>query len=663
MTSRLDLRVFIKIANVRRAGGCTQISQTAHHTLNWVLRARQAMTHQCRGETLRAEPACVKAPVHIVFLLLICAAGLGRAEAQTTAEIAKHLPSNASLVLHSKDIGATCSEFQQTRLGSVLAGEGFSPLIERLRVEHRGGPLNLQPIFGFDWRDLQAVHQPAVVIFFPLQDGSAARACVFGGTESSDSQAPLVVAASYFNSRGFKSTRSQRGEISLTIFTPPASRQGDVPRVVLSGPGFYGVADSLAAAEIIAAVTPNQSLAETPLWHQTTTQVMNSGRPGDVQLFVRPFDLWEQLRHSSPPADDPDAVYPEAPDSLASSRQTGFDAIQAVIGTISFPVSADCDWQIMAHVVAKQPFERAMRLLELGKGQQPEIPAFVRSDVTSVNFWRWDFPLAMQGFGSMFDEANEPGPDGVGLFEDMLDGLRDDPEGVRVDLRREVFANLGPEIWGITDRAGPQTESQPHGDRALYRTTVREQAQVADALKRFYAGDERVKYERVGEYDIWTVPQGASLFVEGESDSVISVRALAIGVGELLFSTDPDQLHQALSGSTDKPLKDDPAWQELWNKGRGAEAGLWGLAKLDETMAPDYAAAIKPEIDEKASAMTSLWRAVLFGSIAKDTKPPVDAAPKFELVRKGLSRTAIQIIPAAEGLDLTIIGQRSKESP
>lgn len=583
--------------------------------------------------------------------------------AQSPAPIAEHLPADANLVVVSGDIGATCAEFQATRLGAILTGAGFRPLVDRLHHEHLGGPLNLQPIFGFDWRELESVHQSAALLAFSLPDGDGARACVFAGEASQEPTAPLPVAIAYFESQGYSRSNSRRGEISITTFTPPASRKGAASRVIFSSPAFYGVADSIEAADSLLAIKPAGSLEASPLWQQAAQQVAASSRPGDVRFLLRPFELWEQSRRANPPAKEAEETYPQAPDSLASSRQVGFDGIRAVIGRVTFPASGGRDWQISANIVTSQPYEKAMQLFELRAGPVPEIPEFVRADATSASFWRWDFPLAMKGFGTLFDESNEPGPDGVGLFEDMLDGLRDDPEGVQVDLRREVFANLGPEIWNVTDRAGPKTTQQPHGDRALYRTTVREQAQVADALKRFYAGDERVSHQKSGEFDLWTVPEGASLFVEGESDSVISVRALALGEGQMLFSTDPDQLREALSGAADRPLKDDPAWQSLWGEMREGEAGFWGLSRLDDAMAAEYAAATKPELEEEASVMASLWRLLLFGSLDKQTHPPVDVAPAFEQVKSGLSRTATRITPVDGGLELTMTGQRQEVAP
>jgi hypothetical protein len=315
--------------------------------------------------------------------------------------------------------------------------------------------------------------------------------------------------------------------------------------------------------------------------------------------------------------------------------------------------------------VTPRPYAKAMRLLELQSAAMPELPDFLPADVTTASFWQWDFVKGMQGYGNLFDEANEPGPDGVGLFEDMLDGLRDDPEGVQVDLRKEVFANLGPAIMSFTDRGGAKSEKTPHGDRALYVAQVKDQAQVTDALKRFYKGDDRVAYRRVGDYDVWTVPEGASLFVEGESDSVVNIRSLALGKNRMLFGTDVELLDRTLKGGEpSQKLKDDAGWATLWNamRERAPQGALWGLSRLEDTMQSDYAQATQPpREDEKASLLSTMWRILLFGTAAEEVEVPYDHAPTFDQVRPALSRTSTLMTPAGDDWNVTISALRRGE--
>jgi hypothetical protein len=295
------------------------------------------------------------------------------------------------------------------------------------------------------------------------------------------------------------------------------------------------------------------------------------------------------------------------------------------------------------------------------------LPDWIAADVTSATLWRWDFPQAMKGFGNLFDEANEPGPDGVGLFEDMLDGLRDDPEGVQVDLRRDVFEHLGPDLLNVTDRRGEHTKEQPHGDRTLYVTRVRDIDRVTDALLRFYRGDKRVEHVRVGNYQVWTVPEGNSLFVEGESDSVVSVRALAIGEGQMLFGTDIGLLGSALAARPSGALlREDASLERLWRsvKERHGDAGaLWGVARLDQVLEPAYRRATSAEKSDDAGVSGALWRILLFGTADEEADVPYAAAPQFDRLRIALPPAATVLSKSPDGFSVTIGALGAAHSP
>ncbi len=587
------------------------------------------------------------------------------------SSVVEHVPANTVLAITSGDVGLTCSDFQRTRLGETLTDADFKPLLAELRKFQLGGPLHLRPMVGFDWSDLVDVHAAGGLVILPLAEGKQGLAWIFTGPVPAGEASPLAAASRYFGEQGFRSSSETRGAVELTTWSPPASKQQESPRVLFATAGFYGVANSPAAAEALLGVATGKSLATDPLWQQASKLVGEAVKPGDVMLMLRPFELWELSRTANPqpekkPTANADAESTEpARDPLASSRQLGFDGIQAVIARLTFPAASPSDWQISATLITPRPFAKALRLLDLQSGPTPALPGFAAADISSATFWRWDFPTAMKGFGNLYDESNEPGPDGVGLFEDMLDGLRDDPEGVQVDLRQEVFEQLGPEIFSITDRQGAKTKEQPDGDRTLYVAAVRDQPKVANALERFYRGDERVKHETSGTYEIWTVPEGASLFVEGESDSVVSVRALALGENRLLFGTDAAQLQAALTGNPVGPaLQQDEGWGKLWQQMQSPSnttGALWSLTRLDESLASAYTKATTATPGDDDGPVAALLRVLLFGTADADIQVPHAAAPKFDRFRPGLPRISTQFSPSAEGWNVTISALRRED--
>ena len=145
------------------------------------------------------------------------------------------------------------------------------------------------------------------------------------------------------------------------------------------------------------------------------------------------------------------------------------------------------------------------------------------ADFASLSLWQCDFPEAITAFGLIFDELAEPGPTGQGLFKDLLDGLRDDPEGPRVDLRREVFPHLGPQVLSVVDRSASAEQAAAKHGRSLLVIQCRNAAAVKEALTRFYKADTEVRQGVLGTDPLWTIGPGKSLFVEGGGDTQMPI--------------------------------------------------------------------------------------------------------------------------------------------
>jgi hypothetical protein len=323
-------------------------------------------------------------------------------------------------------------------------------------------------------------------------------------------------------------------------------------------------------------------------------------------------------------------------------------------------------WRIEATLVAPPPYRKAMRLFELKSGSSDELPEWIAADMVSVAAWRWDFPQALKAFGNLFDEANEPGPDGEGMFEDLLDGLRDDPEGVQVDLRRDLFPHLGPEALSVVDEDRTRAATDPAARRRLFVAAVRDEATVRQVLARFYQGDDRVHHAQRGPYDLWTVEQGGSLFVEGETSSLVTVRALAVGQGRLLLSTHVDAVEDAIRPRSElRKLRDEPAWKRLWDWIKHEEndrTALRSMMRLDGVIEPSYRLATTRQPADRDALGVRLLRLLLFGTEEASPDLPQSLAPQFERVKAALPPSAMFISQVQGGWTVQMGGLRPESA-
>jgi hypothetical protein len=414
------------------------------------------------------------------------------------------------------------------------------------------------------------------------------------------------------------------------LFVPPAPA-GGLPAVRFNAGGVSGVATTQTAADAVVNTRENDSLANEADFQTSHNSdgPETTGMPA-VRFFVRPLDFAEGARGR------PIDPKPAAKDRLAAAKRMGFDGVRAIGGMVNFagPV---CDWELQAAALANKPFRKSMRLLSLTPGQLPTLPNWLAVDFSSVWLLRMDFPTAMQGFANLYDEVNEPGPDGEGLFDDVLNGLRDDPEGVRVDLRKDVFAVLGPEAVRVN-----------YEDGWLYSIALQDPPRVLSALTRFYQNDKRVKHEATTDYELWTVGAGASLFVEGQGAKTLSIRGIAIKGKELFVGLDPDRVRAALEA------RDKPPMSVTLFKEAGPNTAARGLLQMDRVVGPAYRTAITGKSDAESDLLTNVWRALLFGKTDRLDKPPYAAAPPFDRLRSGFSRSGALVSAGDDGFTIRL---------
>jgi hypothetical protein len=590
----------------------------------------------------------------MIAFCTICFAACG-AFAGESSEFARHAPGNTCLAVFSSDVSKTCAGFQKTSLGEALGGPDFKPFIGELTRLNRASPLYLRPMFGFDWSELTKVSDPGGLLIFPLDDQSTGVAWLFISAAKNGGLPPCLDAASrFFVQQGFQKTSIRQTGAALTIFQPPMARKSEPPRVMFVAEQFYGIANSRAAVEAVLKVTADQSLAAQKAFKDSLpspTKEPADDLP-DAQFFLRPVAFWELAQEPTPPSDSSED------NALTTARRLGLETLQAVAGRAVFAGPPPCQWEIQAKLLAPRPLDKAMRLLEVQPGAFPSAPAWIDANITSAWFWRWNFSQAMKGFANLFDEGNEPGPDGEGLFDDLLDGLRDDPEGVRVDLRTELFERMGPDVIRVDDHRGPQSDTESDHQRWVYAAALSEPAKVIETLTRFYRGDKRVAHSRSGDYEVWTVGEGASLFVEGESESLVTVRGLAVGRGQLLFSMDIGLLNAVLAGRNDGPrLLDDPAWKRLWDylvKSDSPKTAGRALVRLDQMLEPGYQVAASEKTEDAEPTGPNLWQLLLLGTTEPVADFPVAAWPKFDRLRPALPAAGMNLSQGENGWTIRI---------
>lgn len=534
------------------------------------------------------------------------------ASADELTTLVERLPANTCLAVGSRNIAASCAAFQQTQFGRQVSGPAFGPLVTELHQRDQPSSLHLRPWFGFDWQEIAQVKGAGVLAAFPLKDESAGVVWLLH-----DETARTMLRKSvgdYFAGKKWRAVESKATGATITTFQPPAGAAG-TPRVWFEGTGFYGVADSTAAVEMILATKADASLATLPAGKSL---VEISDQPADAHFFVQPLVFWKTLKAGEKL---------RLKDPLLVAERMGLGGITAASGSLVIDAKSG-QWDLEADLVVPQPYPKALKALEMLPGPAVAAPDWVSDDVSSISTWRWDFLTSMDAFGHLFDEMSDPGPDGEGLFEQVLEGLRDDPEGPMVDLRKELFALLGPEVMSV--------KRNRHVLNVVNIAPKHAKA-VNDFMFRFYKNDEEIVHEKIGTFEVWTGKDGAPVLADGEDDGSVTVRAIALGNDRLWLATDTAWLKEviplAAKGEVAAPLVKSQRWKDYsaWRaKAESAETAFHRFTNPAIALAPAYDEALvaKPPKATKGTA-SDIWRFLLFGTTDPVAPPLVAAAPKF----------------------------------
>src|SRR5262249_39576636 len=149
--------------------------------------------------------------------------------------------------------------------------------------------------------------------------------------------------------------------------------------------------------------------------------------------------------------------------------QEGFDGVKALGGNVAF-AAGDCDVLFRLAVYAPKPHRGALNMVSLRPGAEikPIVP--IPADLSVCMSARFDLLTTFDSFGGVFDQIAGDGEKGT--FKEVMDDLRDNPKGPRVDLRKEIVAQLGDVLTVVTDCQQPLTLQS---DRAVGVFTVKDE--------------------------------------------------------------------------------------------------------------------------------------------------------------------------------------------
>ncbi len=589
------------------------------------------------------------------------------------------LPATTKGYLSVPDVDLLLEKWSETQLGQLVEDPVMEPFIEDLRKQLRAKVGKTEVRLSIAMEDLEDVYggEVSLAMIQPGgEEGQHALALLVDITGHRQQADALLaqVTKDLLDDGAKKSIKTVRG-VAVTGFVMPRERGATTDRQA-----YYFVHDDCLVA------TDHQATAEDILGRffdagnalQDVTAYQAAMKrcqdaSGDTaphfRWFVEPFGYVQVARAAA------GGRKKRGTDLLKVLANQGFSAIKGLGGHVSLATDGH---EIVHRTFVHAPpvnatgdkYELAMRMLDFPNRDSVAPRAWVPHYVTNYLTLNWKMKEAFEYSKTLVDEVA-----GAPVFDDIMDSLKHDPNGPRVDLRAGLVWHLGERAIFLTDYRVP---IEPTCERWLAALEVTNSEVVAATLDKAMRPDPDARRREIGGRTVWEIVQNVApaeveeLDIDGlgfgdfeeeeyeeeEEDRgpLLSHAAFTVAHGHLMVASHLDFLEdillqeespQALDETKDYVMVDNA----LKRLGAGNDSVHY-FTRTDKAYHPTYELIRQGKMPESKTLFANLLNRVLGPEeegVLREQQVDGAKLPEYELIRDYLGPSGLFINSEADG--------------
>lgn len=419
---------------------------------------------------------------------------LAFANLANATDLLDRLPPTTRILLRVPDGQRWAKEFSSTAIHGVIYSETFEPLRTHLGIASDGRRA-LQQV-GLRAKDIRQLAQGEVILAridrISNSNAEAAPSPILGPNEDRATVTAFEVDEAVADQvmRELKVSLTQAGAVE-----EPLSNDNEFP-VRFRWPGqadawiynyhdgHFSVCDrrwlSRHFANAQQTVDPDNVLRKDGSFAKVMQFTDNAGGDSadssiEVQWFAQPWAL------------------ASASDTTNMLLAQGFGKVSAVGGRLylSKDGTRHCSF-----VVADRPLPKAASGLAFVSRELPKIPSWILSQASGCLVTQLDFNAALQGYGQWFDEKHGAGDEG--LFDIVLQDIRDEPGSPGVDIRADLVSRFEGPLLSVVVPLGDDME-----EVRVFAIHLNDTDVVTKAIQGLLAGDPDVQQFHIGAFPCW----------------------------------------------------------------------------------------------------------------------------------------------------------------
>jgi len=573
-------------------------------------------------------------------------------------------------------------EFNKTQVGQLLKDPVMKPFAEDLRRQFDERWSNVRERLGLSLDDFRGVPSGEVAVGL-IQVGpdkvALAMVCDITGHEEQATALMQKVTATLAKQGATKRSAELAG-VPAQVFDLPRAHDRDIDRpeqtsVWVQRKDVLIAGDHVATIEgILARLNGKKSacLADVASFQAVMKRCQKDAGKVTPQArwYVQPLGYIEIMRIVRR-----ERAQRKGKSLLEVFKSQGFAAVQGVGGFIDF----NADKMQVVHrtaIWAPPPHELSMKIFTFPNGKEFTPQPWVPSNVASYATFYIDVLNAFDNIGPLFDAMVGQGDD-TGIWKEVLEGLKKDPNGPQIDLRNELVVHLGNRVSVVADYQVPITTTSERLVFAIETKGEKGEKAVAAALAKMFKNDREMQQRKLGDHVIWeSVPEdksavpavtldlpalqpgepGQAPAPQSRENALFPNAAVTAAAGHLLVASHYDFLAKILA-------KPDPrnslassieykAVQKTLNNFQASMQSLRTFGRTDEQARPTYELIRQGKMPESETmfgrVLNTAFGAGKKGVVRKQQIDP-KAMPDYEFVRRYLGPAGIQMTTEPDG--------------
>jgi len=377
--------------------------------------------------------------------------------------------------------------------------------------------MNPKPWLGIDWSDVSGMDCKGAIVGFRANEGESCIMFLVQLGNGADKHE--LVTRWIANHGGIKQFQATKLNDATTIYNLKKTSNDTPDACIAIGSEWTCISSSSNGVDQWIQSASSASFRRTDVAFHAIGPNQDA-----IQFWISP---WSVLRG-----------YAEKNDAglFRSAKLFGLDELGEISGSIQPPSAEEANWQLKYQLQLKQPLNKGLAMFSFKSGPATAVPTIANTSMNAFTTSYVDIKPWFQGINHAVDLLiDEETP---GSFGDLLDSLLTDPEGPKLDVRKELVYRIGPKLFNFGANIQDQKNPDVIRRNQVWAFALQDSKQALNAVTKLFEKDDEIKSEVIGQYKSWCTVNDESLFVSVSKGENQALSVAAIDDSFLYLATD-----------------------------------------------------------------------------------------------------------------------------